>query len=388
MRGVGKDVYTMEQNKTGTGKATVYLGDLLKLFVKKFKVILIVGIVVAIIGGALGGITAAMESAYVAELSISVSPIDDSDRLLFNLRTGRFAETLLLEENGLPPKDMCNAADYEAAVKALAEYDAAREARREKYYELSSYYTAVVDSKYNSLKTEYDAIFSVLKLYKEAAVEGFATDENHLKMIAVYEEKLLAAEKAKNDYYNEYYSKAQAQKVFLQTELAEAKDLVDQKKMAADTAVEKVLAEWRKDPEVENQILTIMESTTYEYFDSNIPKADETKETEAFNKGYVKILISVPEDEEFANKLVDCFQIHLCDYVEEQLEYVTGEVEVECVLVDPVVTVVRTPDSLVPSIVKYAAVFGAVAVVATYLIYLLKFLWNIISKGEKKVDGE
>ncbi|MBE6693966.1 MAG: hypothetical protein E7589_04310 [Ruminococcaceae bacterium] len=378
----------MEQNKTGTGKATVYLGDLLKLFVKKFKMILIVGIVVAIIGGAIGGVSAAMGSEYVAELSISISPIDDSDRLLFNLRTGRFAETLLLEENGLPPKDKCNAADYAAAVKALDEYEAAREARREKYYEMSSYYTAVVDSKYNSLKTEYDAIFNVLKLYKEAAVEGFATDENHLRMIAVYEEKLLAAEKAKNDYYNEYYSTAQAQKVLLQTELAEANDLVDQKKMAADEAVERVLAEWRKDPGVENQILTIMESTTYEYFDSNIPKADETKETTAFNKGYVKISISVPEDEEFANKLVDCFQLHLCDYVEEQLEYVTGKVEVECVLVDPVVTVVRTPDSLVPSITKYAAILGAVAVVATYLVYLFKFLWNIISKGEKKVDGD
>ena len=146
----------MEQNKVNESKGTIRLVDLLGLFVKKFKAIVIVSLIVAIIAGSLGAVLDVMDSECVAEVNVQVSPVDESDRLLMNLRSGRFAEQLLLEENGLPPKSECNAEDYEKALDAIKAFEDAREKRWNKHVENATFHMTEIENTYKRLEAEYD----------------------------------------------------------------------------------------------------------------------------------------------------------------------------------------------------------------------------------------
>lgn len=371
----------MEQNKVNEKKEPLYWGDLLRLFAKKIKPIIIIGLIFAIIGGTAGVFLNSVGGNYTAEVKISVTPIDDTDRLLFNLRSGRFAELLLLEENGLPPKSECNAEDYDAALKALNAYEDARAKRWDKYVETTVFHMNDIDTTYKRLENEYLAAFELLKMYKEADGEGFANNENHLKMIALCEEKLLAAEAAKLAYYNEYYLPADQTRVRLQAELTALKDEVDITKREADEAVEKVLVEWRKNPAVKDKIKRASAYTTYNYMESHIPSADGSKTTSAFNKGYIEVSIVAPAaDQAFAEKLADAYTVHICDYVEKQVEYISGRPDVECILVNPVISVEREAESVVSQAAKYALVACLIAVVVTYLFFVIRMLSKAADK--------
>ena len=162
----------MEENS----KASVTLVDLVRLFKKKFVLLVVVALLAAIVGGALGAFLNVRATTYMAEIEISVFPTDGSNGLLYLLRSGRFAEQMLLQENGLPPKDQCNAADYEAAEKALAELAAARAQRVEKYEEASRHYVTDVEYVYKALTEEYNSVLTLLKMYKEAQAQGAAPD--------------------------------------------------------------------------------------------------------------------------------------------------------------------------------------------------------------------
>ena len=376
----------MEQSKNSSNNATLKIGDFLKLFAKKFKLMVCIGVIAGIIGGAVGYFLDSLNVKYTAEMNISISPSDETDVLLFELRSGMFAEKLLLEANGLPPKDKCNENDYNAAVAALEAYEKARVDRQEKYYELSYYYMAPIENEYNNLSNDYDRAYNLLKLYKDTPLEGLDRDEreNHLKMIEIYEEKLIAAEAAKREYEEAVYLPAKEKKVQLQTELSQTKDEMESRKREADAAVEKVLSVWRTDDDVKDAVIKIGECVTYDYFGVTKPQEEgETKdEVEYLNKGFIRILISVPKDEQFANDLVEKFRLHITDYVEKHLEFVTGQVEVDCMLTSPIVSVERNPSSWIISAAKTAIAFGAVAAAATYLLCAVRMLLKATDKRE------
>lgn len=375
----------MEQNKN----TPIRVGDLLTLFVKKIKLLIVIGLIFAILGGAWGGLMDSLSMRYNAVIDISISPADETDVLLYDLRSGSFAEKLLLEKNGLPKKELCDPEDYNAALKALAEYETAREKRLEKYYELSYYYTAPIENKYQTLKNDYNEILERLKLYKAVSFEGLDKDEreHHLQMIQIYEEKLEKAEQAKNTYYEEQYGPAMEKRIQLQTELSQCKDEMELKKREADESVEKVLAVWRKDEEIQRRVMRIMDSVKYEYFASEAQEEEDEAEA-AFHKGFIKISISVLNDAKFAGEIVDYFRLHVTDYVERHLEYFAGKVEVDCTIINPIVSVDSSPASLIPGIVKTAVAFGAVAVVLTYLFCVVRVLLKATERKDEEASSE
>lgn len=385
----------MEQNKNHTVGEPVRVIDFLKLFVKKLKLLVIIGIIFAILGGAFGGFLGKLNTRYIAEINIRVSPTDQSDALLLHLQSGLFAEKLLLEENGLPAEELCNAADYKAAVDALAKYEEARKQRQDKYYELSYYYMAPIENKYQALCDEYNSVWSKLKLYKETPLEGLERDEreNHLQMIETYEEEVKKADEAKRAYYEDYYAPARDKKVLLQTELAQTKDKLTLAKKAFREAAEKVLAPWRNDAKNKSKILRIADCVSYEYFqlasDASVAAGDKNElDEDQLKKGYIKVSISVPQDEKFANELVDRFRLRLADNVESFLESYTGAVEVSCEFIDPIISVERVPNGLLPGVVKNGIVFGGVAVVLTYLLCAVRMLLKASEKQDEDESTE
>ena len=376
------------ENKNNETKTMICASDLVNLFASKFKVIVIIGLIVAILGGGWGVLFTSINAKYRAEINISVSPVDNSDRLLFDLRSGRFAETLLLEENGLPAEDKCDPKDYANALAAIKAFEEARELRWEKYVEKSNHHVTDVENTYKRLLAEYEEAFNLLKMYKDADGEAFVNNAEHLAMIDRCEENLLKIQAKKQAYYDEYYVPATDKLIKLQAEYTELCDRVIEKRREAEAATEKVLAEWRKLPEVSWQINKIMESVTYEYFESNTPTLDETgNPLPTLDKRYINVVITVPtKNVDFANKLVSAYKTHLCNYAEKQIEEIYDQADVECVIIDPVICLEETVDEdiYIAQAIKYAVVFGLAAAVLTYVLMLFKLLIDVNKKNHNR----
>ena len=377
--------------------STISLIDLVHVFKKKFLKILVIAIVVAILGGAVGGVLTLLDTTYTAELEIYVTPADGSDRLLYDLRSGRFAEQLLLEKNGLPAKDKCNAADYDAAVAALNELARIRQERIDKRDEIDRYYTSDIENRYNVLENEYNNILNVLKMYKDAQSDALV-NESHVEMIAFYEEKLQEAEDAKQDYYDNYYSKVVEKRIQLNIELAELSDQLTDQREIADEAVEKVLAAWRKDSTVAKQIKTILKCATYEYhslsyFEGETKEStDKDKVDESLHRGYIKIKLNVPassvpdtaaDGETYVQELVGLYNNRIADYVENYLEEATGAYEAKCTVISPIVEVEREPDGLLVELIKYAFIGGVVGAVLAYGYFVIQLMMKNAEKNEE-----
>lgn len=374
----------MEQNKTNS---VITFWELLRLFGKKIKSIILIGVIAAIVGGTLVGVMTAKSKTYDAELMIAVSSADEYDTLIYHLSAGFFAESILLDENGLPAKEKCNPEDYEKALVALEKYKDSRKAAQEKNDAVNTYYISDIESKYAALQNEYNQIFDLLKVYKGTQTEG-TIDDAHKAMISVYEQKLLAADKARNDYYNEYYSKAIAKKKTLEIEFLKAKDELGENRKLANEALEKVIASLRADAEVKADVLKALNYVSYEYVDPFDVK--DTKKSEAkfdINKKYIKIDISVPGDEAFAEKLLACYKMHICDYAEKRLDAEMDSVKSSCVIANPTASVSVNSANIMGEIVKSAAVCGVAGVAVTYLFFVVRLLAQINAKKEDETDG-
>ena len=382
----------MEENSVNE----VTLIDLVKLFKKKFKVLVVIGLIAAILGGVVGALATVTGATYSAELEIYITPADGSDRLLYDLRSGRFAEQLLLENNGLPTKELCNAADYEAAEKALAELADIRQRRIDKHEEISRYYTEDIEHQYTVLTSEYNNILNVLKMYKDAQTDGLV-NESHLAVIADYEDRLREAEDAKQSYFDEVYSKVENKKIQMNTELAELSDQLKDKREEADEAVEKVLAAWRTDEEVARQVTTILKCVTYEYhklnyFEEETQASDKKEDTESLHRGYVKIKIEVPssalpkgtDGKAYVQNLIDCYNNRVGDYAENYLEKVTGAYEAKCTIVSPIVNIETTESGIIVEVVKFAAIAGVACAALGYLFFVVQMVVKVSEGNEEQ----
>ena len=371
------------ENMNNENKKTFYVSDLLKLLVKKAKVLCIVAVVAAILGGGIGAVFAYDAAEYTAELDISVTPVDDSGALLNSLRSGRFAELLLLDKNGLPPKAACDKTDYENALAAIKAFDSAREKKHEKYIELSMHHITDVENTYKRLEEEYKLAFAALEVYKGADGET-VNNEDHLKMTAKLEEEYSAAKAKLKAYGEEYYLPALQKRDELQKELLVLNDEVKATRKAAEEAREKVLEAWRSSPDVEEQISSISSYTTYNYFEANNVKPDAT-DKEELDVGYIKVSISVPaKDKEMIDKLIDAYKLHICDYVEKETEKITNANNADCVLITPAISVVEPANSYyVFEILKYAVVGMIALPVLVYLFFLCKILFKMEMDNSK-----
>lgn len=367
----------MEENS----KASVTFVDLIKLFQKKFKVLVVVGLLAAILGGLCGAFLTVQATTYRAEIEISVSPTDGSDDILYFLRSGRFAEQMLLEENGLPARDECNAADYDAALKLLEELDVIRRQRIEKNKEVARHYISDVENHYKGLTDEYNGVLTLLKMYKEAQADALVSD-THEAMIAVYEEKLAKAEGARKDYYDNYYAPAVAKKLQLSIELSRLTDAFVDTKQEAAAAVEKVLSDWRQKNGVAGRTSAFMSYVSYEIKGLDEETAKDAA-SQPLGSSYIRIKIAVPADAvpatyasggEYVRSLVDRLETRLddviCSYLEDDLTVFEGS----CVQTNPVISISQGPGGVTNAAIKYGIVFAMVGVVLAYAFCIMQYV--------------
>lgn len=378
----------MEDNTQVTVAKELTLFDVFAALRKKVKLIVCVTLVAAVIGGVLGGVMSMLWSSYGAIISFHVSPYDGSDSLLYKLQSESFAERLLLDENGLPPKDECDPEDYENAVKAIEALNVARAKKLELSREIGMlpYSLAIIEEEYERLTQAYNNAYNVLSIYTSSPSDKVAEDEAHKAMISLYEQKLKEAEQEREAYAESTYNPAIANKLKLDAEYAQiARDVTDLRDEVKELT-EAVLAPWRENEDVKEDISVIMKSVTYEYekLEASQKANTSTSKDEEPHKGYVKVTVNVERDEEFAQFIIDQIKSNMGFYVIDHIESSGGYTKVRCELISTVGAIEETGDGTIISAVKFAAIAAIVALVVVCCVVIAKVAYEKLVPAEYK----
>lgn len=363
----------MEHNIDNNVKKEITIADLWKIFKSNILLLIVVALVGGIVVGAVGGILTCFNKTYTATLKFSVSHSDSTDALLYNLQSEYFAEKLLLDENGLPPKEECDPEDYEAALAAVQAFDALREQKKELRQRISKHQTALVEYKKTYYDGEYAKVFEQLSIYKGAPSDVIANDQNHKETIAILEEQLSQITLERAEFMENEYNPAILQKIEYDQEYSLLSIRVNEARREAEALVEKVVAPWREDEDVQEKVSAIMESVSYEYAKLETSSPSDVSEEDQ-NKGYIKIYVEVQDDEELADFIVEQLKLRTGLFVEKHIEKMTSTARVECTLISTFSSVVEVADGLITTAVKFAAIGGVAMFAITYIILVLKKL--------------
>ena len=350
----------MEQNDNKKNSVLTVV-DIAKLFRGKLKLLICLALAAFILGGALGVGMSFLDRSYTTDITFYLEPGDKSQALLPLLQSESFAEKLLLEENGLPKKEDCNAQDYANALAAIEEYNAAREQRKQLRRELDliPYSVTPIETKYNSLKTSYTEIYELLNTYKLAPSDEVAKDETHAEKIAEYEAALAIAKAELDAYKAEVYDPAIANKYATEEEYAKTKRLLIDARDKAEEACEKVLSVWREDIEVQRLVAIITESISFKY--TKIVDSSDVKDTvENQNCSFLVISVDI-DDPELANTLIDKIKSVTPYFAETNVERLSDISEAKCSLISPFASI---NDYHISHIVKDAAKYAIISAVA------------------------
>ena len=381
----------MEQNNNPSkAPEVITFPDILRMFKGKAKTFKIAAIVSVIIGAVVGALLSFVFVSYGSSVTFYINQRDGSKTLLPLLQSDSFAEKLLLDENGLPPKSECDPEDYSAALSAVNAYNKARE---EKYLHARNMIIFnsemnVIKNKYNDLLSAYNTIFNELDMYLSAPDE-VAKGEGHSETIKKYE-GLLAQAKAELDAYkNDVYLPTKAEEVSLSDQTVKiARKVNDARDLAAEK-VEKVVAPWREKPEVKEMVSIIRSSVTYEYdkviADANTSSVTESEDNQ--NAAFLVINVSVPEDKEAAELIIEKLKLRIPYYIKDHIEKMSGSTNVQVTLSSTFTnTTITEGDGPIMSAAIGAVVCAAVVIVLIFAFVIIKNMLpdDIFEKKEKK----
>ena len=346
----------------------ISLLDFVRVLKKQFVKILIVALVAAIAIVPISIFT----FAYGTTMTFHLSPADGSDDLLFYLSSESFAETLLLEENGLPPVEECNAADYAAAVEAIRVFEEKRKAKADIAEEIERRPSefAKIQEEYDRLVTAYNNVYNLLSIYLDTYSDTFAGSPEYKAMIQSLEAELAEAKTAKENYEKDVYYPEIDVQTDLDVKLSRASVDLKYARIDAEEAIEKVVAPWRA--EHREEISRIASSVTFEYSSLDEDKEEIKEEDKKYNYTYIKVQINAGNDEEYSQSIADALAERFSSYVEKHVEKKTGTTRVECKLLTTVNTVklIGTSSPLV-KIATNAAITFVVAAVAMYAVFFV-----------------
>ena len=375
----------MEQ-KVQKNDAPLSFVEILNMLRKKMVSIICITIAVAMLGAAATIASIFVFGEFGTEISLYITPADSSQTLLSLLKSEAFSEKLLLDENGLPPRAECNAADYDAALAAIKAENAARERKQEarEILDMIPYSFALVQERYNELSKTYSEIYNLLTTYKNAYV---GDHETHAEKIKEYEQKLAAASDAKHAYEESTYNPAVQEKLAAEKEMAEASvELKETRELAAELT-EKVLRTWRENEDVQRKISLIQSGVSFEY-EKIVSKTNSTT-TENDNFAFLTISIAIPEDEEFAAEIAEKIKQNSPLFIEKTIERLTGMAKATCTIISPYSSVENLDaKGLVIKVGLIGAAAGIVALAGTCFVIILVNMTKVYLVSDKKDEDE
>ena len=398
------------QNRTNT-QDEITLADIIRMFRGKAKILICVFLIAAIIGGAAGVFSAFISSAYGADIKFYINPGANTQSLLEHLKSDAFAERLLLNEYGLPEKSegYKGYAEAESAVKEMLEardnvillykevtdfnYSVSTDPDA-KAYEKITYHE--IEKRHEELVAKYEAYHALLEVYKNAYSDKVAEQPSHIEKTKEYEDAVAKALKELDEYRADYYYPKTEQQRALSDELNRARADLNDKREIADDKVEVVLAQWRKDPEIQRTISLIQQSVTYKYATviedngnnsiSNIDKIEQNT-----NYSFLEVSVSVNNDQESAEIIVDKIKHAAPDLIAVNLERLANCAEAKCTLISTNASANNTSEtSIIKSVVLYAGIAAVLAVILVCAAVVVRGILHsdTCEKNEKKKSSE
>lgn len=353
--------------------------DLLKILFSKMKLIICAALIAAIVGGVLGAaFTLLGNRNFGTQVEFYITPSSPNSNILHLLSSERFAEKLLLDENGLP--ENASGETYDAALEAKMAYDAASKALTEakKSSKEAPRELAVAQKTYEEKKTAYDDAYDLLSVYKGAGDE-VATQPGHREKLEQYEDAVAKAKTEKEEAEKAYY--AASQKVLeINHRLDAAKEDATKAKKLSDELSETVLDAWRDQDGNKEKISLINESITYNYID-----VESDGSAGSDSRQFLVAEIAVQNDEELAKALLDNMCKMLPVYVEENSNDTDADEETECILIS---TAAEVENLAKNSLVKVVVKFALIATVAVLAITCILVLWTGVKAQEARKNGE
>ena len=339
--------------------------DILKILLSKAKLLVCITLLAAIVGGALGGaITLIGKRDYGTQVEFYITPNSTDSNVLHLLASERFAEKLLLNENGLPENR--SGEDYDKALAAKLESDSAAQALTEakKISKEAPRALALAQKNYEEKQKAYEDIYNLLSVYKSATSDAIAEDPEHVQKMKQYEAELETAmieKQAEEQYY------IASQKALVAThDLEAAKEAAASAKKAADELAEDILEQWRESEKNKKKISLINESLSYKYID--VETADKATGEKA-NRQFLIVNISVEKDEELAKRLLCNMRDRLPTFVEENTDTSDSDEETVCTLISTAAEIEDlSKNSLIKEIVKFALIAAVMALAVSCIV--------------------
>ncbi len=358
----------MDQNTNN-----ITLVDILKLFKGKFVKMVCVALVVGIIAASLGAGLVFVSADYSGSVLLHLSPQDASRSILSLVSSDRFAEMLLLDEYGLPPKEDCDEAAYNEALEAAKAYFAAREKRIElsKEDELFAYSFALVEQRYKNLDEEYTRLLNILTILKNSDIGKNTVDPIHSETTQRYQKLVDEAAESRNKYKTEVYDVETQERLELDKRIAEANRNLKDARNLYDELSEKVLVEWRNDPTTDSLARKISSSITAEY-ELNLTKeelnhlGDESLILEHNNYSLIRINISSQDSEEFVADVLDRIIEKAPFYIERNLEKTLQVPEAHCTVMS---TLAHPSSTANADLTSNTVTYGAIGFVAYFAVH-------------------
>lgn len=385
----------MDQN-TNTEVVEFSLADCFVALKKCWKIMLIVAVVVGLLGAAY----AYTGETYTTKLVFHVNKGSTSHALLYHLQSEAFVEKLLLDENGLPPREQCDPEDYDEALKLTLEIDELLEKRIElsKEREVFNINLQPYTVELNRITTRYNEVESLLRAYLSEYSDHIAGSEEHQTTIRQYETQLTALKAEKDAYEKDVYQPLLDDQLRMNTEYTMLNRELTEKRQDLADAMDRVLNPWREDEEVQKQVAEIMASVKFEYSDykSLIPEAesgiteDQKENYTAISQQYVNIYVT-SSDSEFVQTVSQTLKEHVGDQIEDFIVQYHGTLEPNCELTTPYAPVTSANGGILMNMVKYGAIGAVASVVVVWLVAIcaeIMIMNKIITPKQKKTAKE
>ena len=369
----------------------ISLSEILKLFLRKIKVLVLALLVGAFVGAGLGFVTTFNVETYGSTIEFYVNPRLDRDasseiesqygvygaygrhvmdNMVRLLSSELFAEQLLLNpETGLPFENEANPElNEKIAVAKEAQKTASQKIANAQNLSNTLSETNTLVSETN---TELNAKWAT---YRNA---NLLTKPNLSSSPALVTGDSLTEEELEiNDLYNlltKYKEDVKTLKESLKTANAEANGAA----ATADEKEEEAIELWRETDELyEARLSAIMKSAKYSYYNED----EVTDKVEDLARSFIYVEISVLNGEDFAKGLRNRIIEVVPEFVEDNMAIPSGYDGTNCQRITRSDAIVRTNSgAMLSAIVKYAMLLAIVALIVACVAVI------IIERSDKRL---
>lgn len=373
------------ENKNENQEFELSLASLFKIFKGKLKKLVIFGLVAAILGGAIGALSVVLtKKSYGNTLTFyfptpekneykNVLPLLESDNFAENVLIGT-KEVEYTTESGKTVKIDILDLDYtKEQEEDITEYE---------YTKLASYETikklkeileelpseiSILELKLNKANSDYTLAKDSFDVYMNVNANDLAFKDT----IAKLEIELAELAAAKRTAFDEH-NKALSRQKLAEQELLLAEKSYDQAIKKSNEIIGELRAEWLADKDNKKMLDTYKKSVTYSI--SHEGSASIGKDGEG--SSFVYVNVSVLDNEELANRIIENLPEEVSDTVTENATPLEIHNVIECKLVSSA----RAIELDKTSMVKTAAIFAVIALLAVEIILFIAIVLSYFKK--------